>query len=107
MNVDKNIYSWVVSFIKYGDIYLKLFRESDFKDELFSSDQKTSLNEKFEALQEQPKEDLEEAINVKAYGKNDKLVDYIEIVPNPGEMFELTKFGKSYAYIKTNNIIIH
>lgn len=105
LNVDKNIYSWVVSFIKYGDIYLKLFRESDFKDELFSSDQKTSLNEKFEALQEQPKEELEEAINVKAYGKNDKLVDYIEIVPNPGEMFELTKFGKSYAYIKTNNII--
>ena len=26
------------------------------------------------------------------------------MVPNPAEMFELTKFGKSYAYIKTNSM---
>lgn len=106
LKVDKNIYAWIMSFIKYGDIYLKMFRESDFDDVLFENKDKTALNEKFEALQSggEP-EDLNEGINVVAYGKNDRLVNYVEIVPNPAEMFELTKFGKSYAYIKTNDVI--
>ena len=32
MNADKNIYSWAYSLLKYGDIYLRLFRESDYVD---------------------------------------------------------------------------
>ena len=35
MRVDKNIYKWVYALCKYGDCYLKLFRESEFVDELF------------------------------------------------------------------------
>ena len=51
------------------------------------------------------KEKLDEDVVIKYYKKDDKLVNYIEMIPNPAEMFELTKFGKSYAYIKTYCII--
>ena len=38
------------------------------------------------------------------YRKDDHFANYVEMVSNPAEMFELTKFGKSYAYIKTNTL---
>ena len=104
LNVDKNIYRWAHSLIKYGDIYLKLFHQSDFEDNLFSeSDKKSILTEEFEKTQGESTP-LNEDVLIKAYSSDDKLVNYIELVPNPGEMFELTKFGKSYAYIKTNTL---
>ena len=37
MNADKNMYGWTHSLLKYGDLYLRLFRESDYEDELFKS----------------------------------------------------------------------
>lgn len=89
MNIDKNIYKWTYSLCKYGDIYLRLYRESDFEEaDLFNSfknKKKTALNE---------------AVKIKAYSKNDHYMNYIEMHPNPAEIFELTKLGKSYAYIK-------
>lgn len=87
MNIEKNIYSWTYSLIKYGDLYLKLYHESDYEDGLFDKkdDGKNSLNEN---------------VVFRAYPKSDKLVHYIEAIPNPAEMFELTRFGKSYAYIQ-------
>ena len=33
-NVEKNIYQWANSLIKYGDLYLRLYRESDIKNNL-------------------------------------------------------------------------
>lgn len=101
LNVNKNIYNWVHSLVKYGDLYLRLFRQSDFEDDLLMEKDKTPLNEKFSNINSDV-EPLNENVFIKAYEKSDKLVNYIEAVPNPGEMFELTKFGKSYAYIKTN-----
>ena len=104
LNVDKNIYKWTYSLIKYGDVYLKLFHQSDFEDELFKDDEKQQLNETFNQIQNEPGKTLNEDVVIRAYSSDDKLVNYIEMVPNPGEMFELTKFGKSYAYIKTNTV---
>lgn len=106
LNVDKYIYQWVYSLCKYGDVYLKLFRESDFEDSLLNEQEDKNdklLNEKFEHIGE-IEEPLTEDVKIKYYKPNDKLVNYIEMVPNPAEMFELTKFGKSYAYIKTNSL---
>ena len=101
LRVDKNIYRWAYSLIKYGDLYLKLFRESDFEDRLFKENEKTQLNEDFDKLQD-IKEPVNEDVKIKAYASSDRLAGYVEMIPNPGEMFELVKFGKSYAYIKTN-----
>lgn len=109
LNVDKNIFQWTHSLIKYGDIYLKLFHQSDFEDDLFEHDEnKTPLNEEFNKLQDESlnndSKTLNEDVVVRAYSQDDKLVNYIELVPNPAEMFELTKFGKSFAYIRTNTV---
>lgn len=88
MNIDKHIYSWVYSLIKYGDIYLRLYRESDYdEDVLFGA--KAS-----------EKKDLNEDVILKAHSKSDHYVHYIEKIANPGEMFELTKYGKSMGYIQ-------
>ena len=87
IGADKHIYKWVYSLCKYGDLYLKLFRESESEDLLFKNkqDQDKSLNED---------------VNIKSYSKNDRYTHYIEMIPNPAEIFELTKFGKTYGYIK-------
>ena len=85
INVDKNAYSWIYSLCKYGDLYLRLYRESDMQDAIFSDvNGKTQLNE---------------AIKVNAYSKNDRFSTYVEKVPNPAEMFELTKYGKTYGFV--------
>ena len=107
LNVDKNMYKWVYSLCKYGDLYLKLFRHSDFEDKLFEdSTSKSTLNEKFSRISDkEPQNDaVNESILLKAYDSEDRLANFIDMVPNPGEMFELTKFGKSYAYLKTNQL---
>ena len=107
LNVDKNMYKWVYSLCKYGDLYLKLFRHSDFEDKLFEdSTSKSTLNEKFSRIsdKEPQNEDINESILLKSYDSEDRLANFIDMVPNPGEMFELTKFGKSYAYLKTNQL---
>lgn len=108
MNVDKNIYKWVYALCKYGDVYLRLYRQSEFDDALFSGNKENNeasgskkLNEALEKIEAaEEKEILDEDVNIKIFSKNDRYVHYLEMVPNPAEMFELTKFGKSYAYIQ-------
>lgn len=85
-NINKNIYKWVYSLCKYGDVYLRLYRESEYSDKLFSK-KKNKLNED---------------IKIKAYKPNDKFAIFMEMVPNPAEMFELTRFGKTIGYIKAD-----
>lgn len=88
MEVNKHIYKWVYSLCKYGDLYLRLYKQSEFEEFADIFDYKNK------------KEKLNEDVVVKAFSKSDKYAHYIEMVPNPAEMYELTKFGKSYAYIK-------
>lgn len=119
MRINKNIYGWVYSLCKYGDVYLRLYRESEYeKDTLFDKDEDTKYKNKAKILNEDihlsdsdldpdledlnKKEELTEAVNLKAYSKEDHYVPYLEMVPNPAEMFELIKFGKSYAFIKAD-----
>lgn len=90
MNVNKYAYEWVYSMIKYGDLYLRLYRESDYED-----------------APKQKKSQLKEDLVVKAYSKNDKYVNYLEMVKNPAIMFDLTKHGKTYGYLKTSNMFLN
>jgi hypothetical protein len=115
MNADKNMYSWTYSLLKYGDIYLRLYRESDYKDSLFASDKinmaysaRSTLNENFEILKSDSKEtvateNLEEAVHLNTHSAADHYSYYVELVDDPGSMFELTKFGKTYGYIEVPN----
>lgn len=88
LNIDKNIFKWVYSLCKYGDLYLRLYRESEYNDELFSSSLKGQ------------RQQLNEDVKIKAYSDQDKYVHYMEMVTNPAEMFEVTKFGKTVGYVK-------
>lgn len=100
LNVDKNIYKWVYCLCKYGDVYLRLYRQSDYNDDLFTSkeDNIKPLNESID--HKQTSEKLDEDIKIKSYSKNDNYVHYMEMVANPAEMFELTRFGKTVGYVK-------
>lgn len=118
MNVDKNIYKWAYSLCKYGDLYLRLYRDSDYQDPIFDKDggdekdKKKSLTEKLNEIKEEEfnkknGEKLDESVKVVVHSKNDKYVHYIDMVSDPATMFELTKFGKTYGYIKApNNMIV-
>ena len=89
LNVDKNVYKWTYSLCKYGDVYLRLYRESEYDDLLFDHSK-------------QGKKNLNEDVKIMAYSKNDNYVHYLEQAPNPAQVFELTRFGKTAAYIKTD-----
>ena len=98
MRIDKNIYKWVYSLCKYGDLYIKLFRESEVKDDLFDDINRTQrLNEDTGVAEG---EELNEAVQMKVFAKGDHFVNHVEMVPNPAEIFELTKFGKTHGYIE-------
>ena len=102
LNVDKYAYEWVYNLIKYGDLYLQLFRDSDFaKDEEFVNSLKDERGNKLnESKEDESKEDLKEDVNVALHKENDHYRNYVEMVANPGEMFELTKHGKTMTYIQ-------
>jgi hypothetical protein len=102
INVDKNIFSWVYCLIKYGDVYLRLYRESDYDDPMFKKEKRTALNENLQAADKE-KAELEEAVKISLHAANDQYSYYIEMVSDPGTMFELTKFGQTYGYIEVPN----
>lgn len=85
LNVNKNIFKWTYSLCRYGDVYLRLYRESDYDDELFNNKKNKELNENLKIID---------------YKKSDKYATYIEMVANPAEMFELTRLGKTVGYVK-------
>lgn len=108
LNVNKNVYEWTYSLIKYGDVYLRLYRESDYGDDLLFGDGGKE-KAKPKAVNESVEEQLADVDDVPALNEGTKLVmheqgdhyvNYVEMVPNPSEMFELTKFGKTAGYIQ-------
>lgn len=105
LNIDKHIYQWVYCLVTYGDVYVRLFHESDVKDDiLFKKPEGKNkllnevLNHNFK--QTEGKETLKEDVNLKVYTADDRYVPFVQMVDNPGEMFDLQKFGKTYGYIK-------
>lgn len=112
MNVDKNARKWMFSLCKYGDLYLRLYRESDYADPIFDvkPKDKKQLNEKLKntnlenLVEDIGKEKIDESVVVVAHDDDDKYVHYIDMVPNPATMFELTRMGKTYGYIKAPNV---
>lgn len=105
MNADKNMYGWAYSLTKYGDLYLKLFRESDYTDDIFKAPKIDMVNSTRSILTEDLKnvENLEEAVKLHMHSDYDPYSYYVEQIDDPGTMFELTKFGKTYGYIEVPN----
>ena len=105
MNADKNMYSWTYSLLKYGDVYLRLYRESDYKDDLFKAPNVDLVNNTRSVLTEDfdTSEELKESVKLHMHSDYDPYSFYLEQIDDPGTMFELTKFGKTYGYIEVPN----
>jgi len=107
LNVNKNSVDWVTSLIKYGDMYLRLYRQSDFRlfDRYMDEFRRNQDDYKKKKLDENyippERNTLEEDLKLFDYSKNDRYAEYMELVKNPAQVFDLQKYGKSYGYIKT------
>ena len=77
------------SLIKYGDVYLRLYRDSDYVDRLFN---KSSI--------EKANRQLNEDINLVLHKASEPYSYYVEMVPDPSTMFELTRYGQTFGYIE-------
>lgn len=88
INVDKHVFEWTINLCKYGDVYLRLYRKSDYEDDSAFFDNYTN------------KKSLKESVKIQAYSEDDTYAHYVEMMPNPAEYYELTKHGKTYGYIK-------
>ena len=100
-------------------MFVRFYRKSDYEDDLlFKFNKKNKLlneaqekiknNEyakKYPSLKEE-KSNLKENVSLRFYGANDPYIPYVEMVPNPAEMFDLQKFGKTYGYIKAPTRVI-
>lgn len=96
LGVNKHIYGWAHSLIKYGDVYLRLYRESDYESSIITRKPKHN-NET-----ENKRTVINEDVKIRAYKPTDKYVHYLEQEPNPAQMFELTRFGKTAGYVRTD-----
>ena len=104
-NVDKNAFIWVQSLIKYGDLYLRLLRDSEFNDGLFyvaPKEDDYEIKKLNESVESSESETLNEDVILKAYKKDDHYAEYMEMHKNPAEIFELQKFGKTVGYIRSH-----
>ena len=94
VNIDKHAFGWMYSLLKYGDLYLHLIRQSDYDSAFLvdrqDEDERISLTESL----------FKESVILNVPAKNDKFAKFLDKIDNPGEMFELTKYGKSVVYIK-------
>ena len=94
LNVDKNVFKWTNSLCKYGDVYLRLYRESEVEDSIF--------NRPGDEVNKKRRTALNEDVVLHGYKLTDRYVHYLEQAPNPAQLFELTRFGKCAGYLKTN-----
>ena len=88
IDFDRNAYKWAYMLTKYGDVYVKLVRKSEFENSILFG------------KKDKEKETLNEDVRLVVNKHNDHYADTLDTVKNPGEMFELTKFGKTIGYVK-------
>ena len=109
LNIDKQIYKWAYCLVTYGDVYVRMYRKSDYGNDLLFRDNKRTqkLNEiKDKVNGVNPKEALNEDVKLMVYSQNDPYIPYVEMVANPGEMFDLQKFGKTHGYVKASTRVV-
>lgn len=100
MAINKHIYKWVYSLCKYGDVYIRLYKESEYNDDdIIPKDDEHDVDK----INNKPPK-LDEDLKIKVDKKNDHYVNYVAMYPNPAELFELTRFGKTYGYVQAETM---
>ena len=83
LDLNRNAWSHIYSMVKYGDLYLETFRDDENdEDPLLQKDLSYS------------------DVKVQEHKNGSIMEEYIEAVPNPAELFDLTKRGKTVGFIK-------
>lgn len=89
LQVDKQAFEWAFNLVKYGDVYVKPIRKSDYeKSVLFKQPEQEHLNEDIRAITKD---------------KDDKYLEMIETERCSNEIFDLTQLGKTVCFIKAGN----
>lgn len=100
LNIDKHIYQWAYCLVTYGDVYLRLYRKSDVDEDRLFEDNRNNRKLNESNIYKQEPTPINEDVKLRIYANSDKYIPYVEMINNPGEMFDLQKFGKTYGYIK-------
>lgn len=97
LRINQKIDKWVYNLLKYGDLYVKLYRNSEID----------SFKERMRQLTQAKEEgkQLNEELYIKLQKTQERYSKFIEMVSNPGEMFELTKFDKTALFIQAPSAI--
>lgn len=107
LKLDENAWLHIHALVQYGDLYLQTFRASDIDEnngveQVEKNYNKKPLKESKSKKKENEKDPiLLEDIIVNVYGEDDKLEEYVEMVPNPAELFDLVKRGKTQGFLRT------
>lgn len=105
LKLNENAWLHIRSLAQYGDLYLQTFRMSDVDEQngiekVQNNYGKQALKEsKCKAATKDPY--LLEDVIVNYYSDSDRLEEYIEMVSNPAEVFDLIKRGKTNGFLKT------
>jgi hypothetical protein len=83
---------------------LRLYRESDYEDQLFKKENRQTLKESTDPTRSEDAESLEEGVKLAIHPINDPYSYYLEAVADPSTMFELSKFGQVMGYIQVPNL---
>lgn len=84
LDLNKNAWSHIYCMVKYGDLYLETFRDDENdEDPLLQKDLSYSSD-----------------VKVQEHKNGSIMEEYIEAVPNPAELFDLTKRGKTVGFIR-------
>ena len=112
INADKKMFGWAYALIEYGDIYIRLYRESDEADIFFKADKINKVNSTRNVLNEdmtfnqdfdEKEDELNESIQMNIRPAADHYSYFVDMVPDPSTMYELVKLGKTHGYIETPN----
>lgn len=109
LKLNENAWLHIRSLVQYGDIFLQTYRASDVDEDANKNRDKLTKNANYNRKLTESKKSSEdkdpyllEDVIVNYYSENDKLEDYIEMVPNPAEIFDLVKRGKTNGFLKTS-----
>ena len=102
LNVDKHLYQWAYCPWLHMVMYICGYLENQMLkkiDYLKDYSRTSKLNESVIVKKDEP---LTEEVKLRIYSSSDKYIPFIQMVDNPGEMFDLNKFGKTQGFIKAS-----
>ena len=85
LQINENAWSHVYSLCKYGDLYLQLYEDGEIEDDPIIN-----------------KIDHSD-IDLVSTKKGSQLVEYLDAVPNPADMFDLSSRGKTVGFVGVHN----